>query len=85
MWFWKYIQTELIFLKSLILIGEMHLKSVLFVSICAFEANGFRFRPVTCNGCHDVLRMSITIKSIVTLNINGVNYCCAIAGMTVIV
>ena len=63
----------------------MHLKSVLFVSIRDFEAKGFRFRPVICNGCHDVLRMSTNIKSIVNLNIHGVNYCCIIAGMTVIV
>ena len=69
----------------MILIGQMHLKSVLFVSIRDFEAKGFRFRPVICNGCHDVLRMSINIKSIVNLNIHGVNYCCIIAGMTVTV
>ena len=72
-------------MKSLILIGQMNLKSVLFVCIRVFEAKGFRFRAVMWNGCYDVLKMFINIKSIVTLNIHGVHYCCIIAGMTVIV
>ena len=42
----------------------------------------FNFQSFVCTGCHDVLMMSIGIKSIVILNIHGVNYRCIIVGIS---
>ena len=45
----------------------------------------FKFQTYICNGCHDVLMMSINlrdIRDIAILNINGVNYLCIITGIS---
>ena len=48
-----------------------------------FLNKGFRFQPaVCCNSSHDVLLMSIDIKSIANLNIHGGDYHCIIVGIT---
>ena len=36
----------------------------------------FKFQPDDCNGCHNVLMMSMNLKDIAILNICVVNYCC---------
>ena len=59
----------------------MHLKSVLCCHYCFFVDEVFRFQPRVCDGCHDILRMSIDIQSITILNIHGIDYCCAINGI----
>ena len=41
----------------------------------------FRFPPTACNGCHDVLTMSIDINNITILDIYGVDYRCIIHGI----
>ena len=46
-----------------------------------FLDKGFKFQPYGCNGCHDVLMMSINFKSITILNICGVDYCSIINGI----
>ena len=56
--------TELTFLKVLMLIRQLHQKSVLFVTI-GFLDKEFKFQPDVCNECHDVLMMSM----------NFVHYC----------
>ena len=36
------------------------------------------FQPNVCNGCHDVLMMSMNFSNISNLDIHGFNYCCII-------
>ena len=40
------------------------------------------FQKTVCNGCHDILLMSIDISSIVTLNIQDAYYRFVIFGIT---
>ena len=39
-----------------------------------FLNKGFKFQPNVCNGCHDLLLMSMNLHDIVILNIKGSNY-----------
>ena len=39
-----------------------------------FLDKGFKFQPYVCNGCHDVLMMSINLCDIAILNNHGVDY-----------
>ena len=71
-----YILIELMLLKLLMLIRQMNKKSVWY-----FLEKCFMFQPNVCNGCHDVL-MSVNLKDIAILNINGVNYCCLTDGIS---
>ena len=41
-----------------------------------FSGKGFKFQPNVCNGCHDLLIMSLNISDIAILNIKGSDYCC---------
>ena len=41
-----------------------------------FLDKGFTFQPCVCNGCHDVLMMSMKLSDIAILNINGADYRC---------
>ena len=34
----------------------------------------FKCQPDVCNGCHDVLTMSMNLNDTATLNIHGVDY-----------
>ena len=45
-----------------------------------FLDKSFKFQPTVCNGCHNVLMMSMNLKDIAVLNIHGVDYCCIING-----
>ena len=47
-----------------------------------FVDNGFKFEPYVCNGCHDMLMMSINLNDIATLRIKGADYCCIINGIS---
>ena len=38
-----------------------------------FLNKGCRFQPTVCDGCHDVLMMSIDINNINILNIHGID------------
>ena len=49
---------------------------IIYHSWC-FLSKSFRFKPNVCNGCHDILMMSINNNRIAILNISGV-YCCYI-------
>ena len=41
---------ELMYLKELILMRQMHQKNVIFVI-----DKGFKYEPYLCNGCHDLM------------------------------
>ena len=43
-----------------------------------FSDKGFRFQTYFCNGCHDLLMISINLDDIAISNINGVDYHCGI-------
>ena len=55
---------ELTFLKELMLIKQVHQKSMIFVTIGIFSIKGFKFQPNVCNRCHDLLIMSVNIRDI---------------------
>ena len=42
----------------------------------------FKFQPDMCNGCHDVLMMSMNLCDIAILNIHGGEYRCIINGIS---
>ena len=69
---------ELTFLKELMLIREVNQKSTIFFTICIFLDKEFNFHFNVCNGCHDVLMMSMNLSDIAILNIKGADYCCII-------
>ena len=39
----------------------------------------FKFQPNVCNGCHDLLMMSVNLSDIPILNIKVSDYCCIIS------
>ena len=39
------------------------------------------FQLVVCNGCHDLLKMSMNLNDITILNIHSVRYCCIFNGI----
>ena len=43
-----------------------------------FLNKGFKFQLDVCNGCHDLLMMSINLNDITILNIHGADYRCII-------
>ena len=49
---------------------------------CFFKNKGTKFQPNICNGCHDLLMMSVNLSHIAILNIKGVDYCCFISGIS---
>ena len=52
------------------------------MSLLAFLDKGFKFQPNVCNGCYDVLMMSMNLSNIDTLNINGADYRCIVNGIS---
>ena len=62
----------LTFLKELMLIKQVHQKSVIFVTIGIGQLN-------VCNRCHDLLMMSMNLSDIAILNIKGSDYRCIIS------
>ena len=55
------------------LIRQMLLRNLLYRHYYYFLDEGFKFQSTVCNGCHDVLMMSIDINNTAILNIPGVN------------
>ena len=72
---------ELTFLKELI--KQVHQKSVIFgilgIHYWYFLNYSFKFQPIVCNRCHDLLMMSIILSDIAILNIKVSDYCCIIS------
>ena len=46
-----------------------------------FLNKGFKFQPIACNRCHDLLKMFMSLSDIAILNITGSNYRCIISGI----
>ena len=67
---------ELTFLKELILKKQVHPEC----HYCYFLDKGFP--QDVCNGCHDVLIMSINLSDIAILNIQAADYRCIINGIS---
>ena len=42
----------------------------------------FKFQPNVCNGCYDLLMMSMNLSDIAILNIKDSNYRCIISGIS---
>ena len=40
------------------------------------------FQSYVCNGCHDLLMMSMNLSDIAILNTKGTDYCCIISGIS---
>ena len=74
-----YILIELTFLKELILIEELHQKSVIFVTIGISWNYSFMFQPNVSNRCHDLLMMFMNLSDIAILNTKGFDYRCIIS------
>ena len=43
-----------------------------------FLDKGFKFQPYLCNGCHDILMLSINLGNINILKSHGIDYWCII-------
>ena len=71
---------ELTFLKELTLIRKVNAKSTIFVAIYIFK--GLKLQPNICNGCHNLLMISMNLKDINILNIKGADYCCVTSGIS---
>ena len=44
-----------------------------------FLNKGFKFQSYVCNGCHDLLTMSMNLSDIAILKSKGADYCCIIS------
>ena len=62
---------ELTFLKELMLTKQVHQNSVSICQHWYFLSKGFKFQPIVCNRCHDLLMMSINHRDIAILNIKS--------------
>ena len=47
-----------------------------------FLNKGFKFKSYVCNGCHDLLMISMNLSDIAILNIKGADYHCIISGIS---
>ena len=44
-----------------------------------FLDKGFKFQPDVCDGCHDVLMMSVNLRNTAISNIKGAGYHCIVS------
>ena len=61
--------TELTLLKELMLIEQVHQKSVMFVVIGPFFNYNFKFQPNVCYRCHDLLMIYVNVSDISIKNV----------------
>ena len=60
---------------------KAHKKTAIFVTTDIFDRHlnylklKFNFQPHACNGCDDLLMMSMKLSDIAVLNIKGADYC----------
>ena len=47
-----------------------------------FLDKGFKFQPDVCNGCNDVLMISMNLSDIAILNIHRVDYRCIVSAIS---
>ena len=62
----NYASLELTFLKELMLVKQVHQKSMIFVTF--FLNYSLKFEPNVCNRCHDLLMMSMNLSGIAIKN-----------------
>ena len=74
--------TELAFPKELLFTKTSESKECDICHYWYFLDKGFKFQPDVCNGCHDVLMMSLNVSNIPILNIHGADYRCIISGIS---
>ena len=55
---------KLTFRKELMLIKQVDKGSVILFTIGSFKDKGFQTQSNVCNGCHDLLMMSVNVKDI---------------------
>ena len=67
---------ELMFWKELVLIKQVHQKTMMFVTIGIFLNYNFKVQPNVCNSYHDLLMILILIllSDIAILNIKSSDY-----------
>ena len=65
---------KLTFLKELMLIKQVHKRSAILFTIGSFKDKGFQTQLNVCNGCHDLLMITVDVKDIAILKIQGVGY-----------
>ena len=73
---------ELIFLKELMLIKQVHHSVIFECDICHywyFLNYSLKFQPNVCNRCHDLLMMSVNLSEIAILKIKSSDYRCIIS------
>ena len=70
---------ELMLLKELMLIKQVHQKSVTFCHYWYFLNFSFKFQPNVCNRCHGLLMMSVNLSNTAILNVKGSDYHCIIS------
>ena len=64
------------------LIRQLNQNNAIFVTIGFFLDKGLKFQPDVCNGCHDLLMMSMNLSNIAILNIKGADYHCIVSGIS---
>ena len=69
-------------MKELILIKKSASKEYDICHYWYFLDKWFQFQSQVCNGCHDVLMMFVNLSDIAILNVNVVDYCCIITGIS---
>ena len=47
-----------------------------------FLNKGFKFESYVCNGCHDLVMMSMDLRDVAVLNIKGFDYCFILSGIS---
>ena len=64
------------------LIIQANQTSAMFVTTGIFNITFLGFKQIPCNGCHDLLMMSMNLSDIAILNIKGSDYHCIISGIS---
>ena len=56
----------------------MNQKNLCFVTTGFFKNVGFKFVEDVCNGCHDLLTMAYSLKTIAILTARGASFRCVL-------
>ena len=64
------------------LIRQENQRNAILVTIWSFLDKGFKYYPDICNGCHDLLMMSVNLGNIAISNIKRSDYLCSIRGIS---
>ena len=72
----------MIFLKKFVVNKTSESKECDICHYWHFLNKGFKFQPNVCNGCHDLLMMSMNLSNIYILNIKYADYHCIISGIS---